>query len=31
MKSLLIDGYCHGYLPAGFVAWAFRAFDLSAE
>lgn len=30
MKSLLIDGYCHGYLPARFVAWAFRVFDLGA-
>ena len=30
LKRVLIRGYCHGLLPARFVAWAFRVFDLKA-
>jgi hypothetical protein len=30
LKLVLVNGYCYGFLPARFVAWCFRLFQLSA-
>lgn len=31
VKRVLVTGYCWGVLPAQFVAWAFKRWDLAKE